>query len=411
MPPSPAEPKRVILVDDEPHQRIILAELLSDLGYEATVCETGIQVLEKLRFSNFDVLLTDMQMPGMDGLQLVEAAHRVDPSVSVILCTAHGTIETAIQAMKKGAEDYLLKPIEGEALDLLLKKTFEKRALIKQNKQLFSENEALKRDIGIKYHLSQALGRSEAAQKLMEQVKHYVKIREAILILGEPGTGTAEVAKMIHYNSPWAYNQLIFFDCGAVPEELQEIHLFGEALTVRDGVKSQGHAGLVESAHLGTLVLSNVHRLNKPCQARISRVMKEEKTQRVGSQVAYHVFTRIIATSSESEFSKFTQQNDFRWDVHDLLKRNCIVLPALRNRREDIPILIAAAAKKAGQEIGKEIQKIDKPVVDALMKYDFPGNQQELESLVQTAVIRAQDSVLTLRDFPHLAASVAEEKS
>lgn len=390
---------KVIVVDDEPHQRLIMEEAVKSMGYDVTVVETGAQALEKIRFGDYDVLLSDMQMPTMSGIRLLENVMIYNRSVSVVLVTAHGTVETAVDAMKKGAEDYILKPVEFSALELTLQRVFKKRQLVRENRRLMNENEALKRDLGIKYHLSNTIGRSPQSQQLLQDIQKYMKNRSPLLILGEIGLGKTDIARMIHYNSPWARNDLITFDCAAVPEDLQPAHLFGEEQSFEAGVSLPSRPGLVEKAHLGTLILSNIHRLSKKCQPGLSKVLREERSQRLGGKKFYSISVRVIATSRDEDFSKAVSENEFRWDIHDLLLENALRVAAIRERKEDIPLLIAAAAKRLGQLMDKEITKIDRAIVDKLAAYDFPGNNRELEAMVESAVIRCNETTLKLEHF------------
>jgi DNA-binding NtrC family response regulator len=391
-----SEPKgKILAVDDEPHQRTILKEAITLLGYSATIAESGMQVLDKLRNGTYDALITDLQMPGLDGVTLISKALEIDPSLSTIIVTAHGTIETAVDAMKNGAEDYLLKPIDFTVLEVVLTRVFIKRMLIRENRKLQSENEALKRNMGVRYHLANTLGKSAAAQYLQEQIQSHLRSRKPLLILGETGVGRNDIARMLHYNGPWATSDLIFFDCSAVPEELHESHLFGEEAP--DGTDAR--PGLVEKASQGTLVLSNIHLLGARCQPRLARLVSEQKTQRIGGKRFYQVDTRLIATSELAKIGKATLDGTFRLDVRDALLDNAIRVEPLRQRKEDIPILIAATARQMAVALGKELSKIDPAVVERLSTYDFPGNVRELKSLVEAAVIRCKSPVLSLDDF------------
>ena len=376
-----------------------MEEAVKSLGYEVAIADSGEKALAAIRAGSFDVLLTDMQMPGMDGLALLSSVMRYDPSVSVIVVTAHGTIETAVDAMKRGAEDYLLKPVEFEALDLILKRVFGKRDLVRENKKLMSENEALKRDLGIKFHLANAIGKSPQSQKTLEEVKKYMKNRAPVLVLGEQGVGRDDIARMIHYNSPWARSDLIVFDTAHVPEEFHENHLFGEELTIEGGVKTPSRPGLVEKAHMSTLLVMDIHKLHERVQPLLSKVIREEKSQRIGGQKFYHAYVRLIATSTKPEFEKAAESKEFRKDIYDLLRENTIEIAPLRERKEDIPLLIAAAAKRIGGLVGKEIKKIDKDVIDNLAGYDFPGNNHELDAMVESAVIRCNEETLKWENF------------
>ncbi|HEX4923675.1 MAG TPA: sigma-54 dependent transcriptional regulator [Bdellovibrionales bacterium] len=383
--------KRVLVVDDESHQRAILTEAITDLGYKVTALASPAEALDRLRKEYHDVVVTDMQMPGMTGLELLARIREWDPTIGVIVVTAHGTIETAVEAMRNGAEDYVQKPVEFGALEIALTRVFEKRALVRENLKLQNENTALRRDIGIKYHLGNAIGTSPAAKELIKSVENFSKTREIVLVLGEAGTGKTDIARMIHYNSPWAPNPLLLFDCASVPLDLHEAHLFGEETAVRGGSKVPGYAGLVEKAHMGTLVVSNVHLLSRKCQSRLSGVVRDHVTQRTGGSQNYYADIRLIATSSPGDVEKLMEG---RWDLYHFLMENTVVVPRLRDRKEDIPLLALAVARRMSAQYGKSIETLDRALTEMLAAHDFPGNYSELESMIETAVLGSTGTVL-----------------
>ncbi len=390
---------KILIVDDETYPRMILKEAVQQMGYSPEEASDGQNALERLRYGNFDLMLTDMNMPGMDGLTLLSNTLKADPGVSVIVVTAHGTIETAVEAMRKGAEDFITKPVEIDNLKLTLERVFKKRTLLLENKRLLSENEALREDLKIRYHLATAVGRSQEAVLLVEKINLYMKTRTHTLVTGEPGSGQIDVAKTLHYNSPWAGNPILFFDCFTVPEHLQEAHLFGEEGSTQPGSAKKGVPGLIERAQSGSIVISSVHRLNAACQARLSRVIREEKTQRVGGSRFYPVHLKVITTSYVHDFEAAVNAGAFKRDFYEVLCEHEIRIPALRERIADVPLLIAATARRVGQSLGKEIEKIDKSVIDLMSLYSFPGNLRELEGMVETAVIRCTGTRLQATDF------------
>jgi len=398
---SAVQKGKIIAVDDDHPQRLMLEYALKSMGYDVTVVETPALVLERIRQTAYDVLLTDMQMPWMDGIRLVEAAKKVDPSLSCILMTAHGTIETAVEAMKNGAEDYILKPIEHGVLEMVLDRIIRKRALLRENVKLRSENEALKRDLGIRYHLPSTIGRSARALELHEQIKTVMKTRDPLLLIGERGVGKGDIARMIHYNSPWNESSLLSFDCNLVPSDLHESQLFGEEEDFVEGVPLQGWAGLLEKANGGTLVIDNIHVLHPKCFPGLHRLILEGKTQRVRGKRFWQIQVRLIVTCTPESYvqhPEISRKDGF----FGALAPHTIHVPPLRERKEDIGVLAVATTKRFSASIGKCIEKIDAALMQKLAEYDFPGNMQELESLIETAVVQCQGDMLKLEHFPQL---------
>ena len=390
---------RILIVDDEQNQLTLMQEAVRMMGYEVEVTPSGARALDLLRESQFDILITDMQMPEMDGLTLLENARTTDSGVSVVVLTAHGTIETAVEAMKRGAEDYITKPVEFAELEMTLQLIFSKRRLLKENEKLAYENEALKRDLGIRYHYTNAIGRSPHTQTLLKKIEGYLGEKAPILILGERGAGVDDIARMLHYNGPCAQNSLFFFDCAAVPEDLHEVNLFGQETAIEAGAKIPGRPGLIERANNGTLVLSNIQRLNKQARTRLARVLKQEETQRTGGKQFYAVSLRVLATSSHAELDSTLREDGFRWELFDIFMKNKIEIKPLRERREDVPLLITAIANRVAIALGKNLDKVEQAVFDKLSVYDFPGNDRELESLVESAVIRCDSNILKVSHF------------
>ena len=394
---------KILAVDDEEPQRIVMENALITFGYTGKVLSNPEDVLKEIHLGCYDILISDMQMPKMSGIELITNVKRLDPTVDILIVTGHGSIETAVNAMKKGAEDYIQKPLDLNELEIALKRIIDKRELHSQNQMLKSENARLKKEIGLKYHLTNVIGSSEKTMKVRKQIQNYSNSGKVVLLVGEPGLGKDDIARMIHYNSPHAENSLIHFDCSSVPEEFQEIYLFGKYEPKQKNEErfsaSFGKAGLVEKAHLSSLVLSKIHKLNKKCQSMLMRVIKEDKTQRVDGSSFYPASVKLLATSEPEQLETLKLKNEFRSDLYDVLNENKIFIPPLRERCEDIPLYILAYAKKMAESLGKEISSVEKSVFEKFQKYEFSGNIKELETLVDAAVIRAKDSQLKLTDF------------
>jgi len=392
---------KVLVVDDDNSQRLMMTEAVKSLGFEVIDAAGGEEALKLIRLEQPDVMLTDLQMPNIDGLKLIEMMRAYDDSVSAVIMTAHGTIETAVEAMKRGAEDYLTKPVEFSHLEVVLGKVFEKRALVRDKQKLESEVQVLKHNLSIRYHLTNTIGRSEYAQKNLTLIKKYMKTKEPVLILGEPGLGKLDIARMIHFNSPWAASHFLFFSCKEVPVDYHRLQLFGQEANNEAGISRPAIPGIVERAHQGTLVITDIHKIDKKCLAGLSKIIREERTQRVNGTRFYRVSLRFIATADTAELKRLSEKEEFRWDLYDLLMENKIEVAPLRERKEDIPVLIAAMARRMGEDTGKKIDKIDKSVTEKLGGYEFLGNTKELEAMVESAVMRVTDKehVLELKHF------------
>lgn len=388
---------KILIVDDELPQRIMLQQAITALGFKANAVGSPLEVVERLRTEYHDIVITDMQMPELTGLDLLVRIQESDPTVAVVVVTAHGTIETAVEAMKRGAEDYLQKPIELAALQITLNRIHNKRALMRENLQLKNEVEALRRNIGAKYHLPSFLSVNPNARDFLKHVEKLSQNRDHAFLVGEAGTDLEDTARIIHYNSPWASSPLLIFDCAAMPSNFHEAQLFGVETNVRDGVRVPGYAGLLEKAHMGTIIILNLHQLDQKSQARLSLAVRNQQCQRVGGTQRYHSDLRMFATSSPTDLESL-----LRWDFYHFLKDKMITIPPLRERREDIPIIALAIARRFGQQTGKNIDSLESAAVVNLTQYGFPGNHKELESLIEAAVRRCTGTTLTLA---HLSSS------
>ena len=394
------EKKRVIIVDDEEKQRFILSEVVRGLGYEVEAFGSPAGALEKIRYDQFDLLLTDLQMPGITGLELLEQAKRRDPTLSIVMITGQGSIETAVDAIKKGADDYILKPVDINVLELVIKRIFKDRELLQENKKLVSEMHVLKREIQIRYHLENTVGKSVSAQNLQKNIERQIKIRTPLLITGEHGVGKEEIARVIHYNSPWGHNSLISFDAAEIPQEFHEVNLFGQAeVTSHPMDDDHSKPGLIERANQGTLVIHSIHSLDSGCQSRLLRVITEEKTQRAGGHRFYQVNTRIIAIDHDATIEKLVKEDKFRSDLYQILQCERIVVPTLAERKEDIPLIAMIMAKQMSSQLGKQMPILTKEALQYLAGKNFPGNSRELRSIIELATLHCESGTLGVESF------------
>ena len=385
---------RILIVDDEFHQRRILREAATAFGHE--VADTGDpdEALRLARFERFDLIVTDMKMPRMTGLQLLQQIRIHDPTVSVIVATAHGTIESAVEAMRKGAEDYLLKPIDLNAFEIAVDRVLSRRALVRENQGLISEVAALKHELHVRFHLNSVIGRSPAAQALLQAIKGAIGSRAPLMIRGESGTGKADTARMVHYNSPWASRSLLFFDCASVPESLREIQLFGEEMRVGTGHVALEHPGLIERAHLGTLVLSHPEALGASAQSRLLRVLAEERSQRVGGVRFFPASIRLVTLVTPESFARAVDGGRLADPLLARLREEELEIPPLRERPEDIAVQAAACLRDLRRQVGGEGVELAPEALARLTRLPLPGNVRELRDLLKAALLRAPNGKL-----------------
>jgi DNA-binding NtrC family response regulator len=391
---------RIFVVDDEQNQRDLLQGFLQKKGYSVQSAESGEQALSWLKDHICEVILTDHKMPGMDGTALLKEIKTRYPESRVVLITAYGTVEKAVEAMKLGAYDYLTKPIDLEELQIILERIESGILLTRENRQL---REALKE----KFSFEGLLTQSPKMEEVLSLVARVAPTLSTVLIRGESGTGKELIAKIIHYHSPRSAGPMITINCAAIPENLLESELFGHEKGAFTGALYQHH-GKFEQAHGGTLFLDEIGDLSPALQAKILRAIQEKTFERVGGQKTLQVDVRVIsATHQDLEAS--IQEGRFRQDLYFRLNVVSLFLPPLRGRREDIPLLVDYFLKKFGRENNKEGLEVSKEARELLLRYSYPGNVRELENLLERAVVLCRGPLITSRDLPfHLKEGVGE---
>jgi DNA-binding NtrC family response regulator len=394
---------RILVVDDEQNQRELLQGFLLKKGYSVQTAENGQQALGWLKDHVCEVILTDHRMPGMDGTSLLKEIKRLFPETWVVLMTAYGTVEKAVEAMKLGAYDYLSKPIDLEELLILLERMESSILLTRENKQL-------RQALHEKFSFEGLISQSPKMDEVLSLVARVAPSQSTVLIRGESGTGKGLIAKIIHYQSPRSSGPMITINCAAIPENLLETELFGHEKGAFTGALFQ-HRGKFEQAHGGTLFLDEIGDLSPALQAKILRVIQEKTFERVGGNKTIGVDVRVIsATHQDLEIS--IQEGRFRQDLYFRLNVVSLFLPPLKERREDIPLLIDYFLKKFEQQNNKESLEVSKEARELLMRYSYPGNVRELENLVERAVVLSRGSLITTRDLPfHLKEGVGEQNT
>jgi len=370
--------------------RSSLVDWLREDGYHAEAAEDGFEALEKLKEKPWDIALVDLKMPKMDGLELMERMKKLKPDIQVIIITAYATVHTAVQAMKMGAYDYLVKPFNPEEISLLINRLIESQELVK-------EISYLRKELAKQYQFHDLISKSPKMQKIFEFARTVAKSNSNILILGESGTGKELLARAIHNESLRAAGPFVAVSCVALPETLLESELFGhEKGAFTDAVTQK--KGKFELAHGGTLFLDEIGDISPKLQLNLLRVLQEKEFTRVGGTKPIKVDVRIIAATNR-DLKKAVDEGKFRDDLYYRLNVISIQIPPLRERKEDIPLLVHRFIEKFNIELGKRVEKISEEALKTLMKYDWPGNVRELENVIERAMVITKGTLIKPEDI------------
>jgi len=381
----------ILLVDDEEPIREAMLLLLKAADYRITACASGQEALQTLANEQFDIIITDLFLPDITGIDILTKAKGLFPSLEVILITGHASAETAVRAMKEGAFDYITKPLNFEELRMILAKAVEKQRLL-------SENVYLKKQLRDKYEFSNIIGNSPAMQKVFTRISKVIKTDSTILILGDSGTGKELIAKAIHSNGPRRDKPFIAVHCGAIPENLLESELFGHTKgsftgAIRDKI------GKFEAANHGTIFLDEIATLPMHLQIKLLRVLQEQEVERIGSNRQIKLDVRIISATNVN-LEEEVKKGNFRDDLFYRLNVIPVTLPPLRDRVEDILQLVRHFLAKYCKEMDRPLMSIAKEVLMALEIYKWPGNVRELENVVERTVALTEGDQIALDDLP-----------
>jgi len=390
---------RIVVIDDEVNAASALETLLREDGYDvakANDARTGLQILEK---TEADLVLTDLRMPGMDGIELLARIKETRPETMVILMTAYGTVKTAVKAMKLGAEDYLGKPIDVEELEVILQKALEK-------KHLLEETKSLRERLEHKYRFDNLVGESPEMLAAFKTIRQVAPSSASVLLLGESGTGKELFAQALHQNSPRKNKPFVRVACAALPETLLESELFGHEKGSFTGAVFT-RAGRFEAAAGGTLFLDEIGDISPTVQVKLLRFLEEREFERVGGNKTFRVDVRIVA-ATHRDLKKKLEDGSFREDLYYRLNVIEVHIPPLRERAGDITLLAQHFLEKFATANGKEIEGLSDDVLALLLKHSWPGNVRELENALERAVVLASDSVLTPSHFPTLRSAAGE---
>ena len=382
----------ILIIEDERFQREMLKGFLAGEGHRVAEAKDGNTAIRQVQDGHFDLLLLDFKMPGMNGIEVLEKIKNINPEISVIMMTAYGTIETAVDAMKLGAVDYIPKPIDLDQLLTLVNRISERQTLIR-------ENEILRQKVWKKgLAQEQIIYKDAGMETIINMVGRVASSRATVLIMGESGTGKELFANLVHATSPRSEKPMIVVNCGALPETLLESELFGYEKGAFTGATAR-RMGRFEEADGGTLFLDEIGELSPPVQVKLLRFLQEREFQRLGGNQTIQADVRIISATNQNLEEK-VKEGTFREDLYYRLNVVSITVPPLRDRRGDISVLTKYFIKRFSAENGKDIKGLSNEAMDILMKYDYPGNVRELENIIERAVVITRDQVISIKDLP-----------
>jgi len=385
------EKPRILLVDDDKNTANGLTKILLQDGYDTGCVYTGKEALNLIATEHFDIVITDMKLPDISGFSIIEKVKKKDIDIAVVMITAFSSIQTAIDAMKKGADDYLTKPVNIEELELILKKIWEKRLLILQNKEL-------KQKLNDKYSFSGIICNTPEMQDIFKTIREIAPTAATVLVYGETGTGKELIANAIHYNSDRKDKPFITLHCASLSEGVLESELFGHEKGAFTGAISQ-RRGRFELANGGSLFLDEVGEMNSHVQIKLLRVLETGKFERVGGEKTFESDVRIIAATNK-DLEKEIKEGRFREDLYYRLNVINLRLPSLRERKEDIGLLIDNFLIKYSKKNNKNIKGITPQSAKLLNSYDWPGNVRELENAIERAVVMAKNEYVEPNNLP-----------
>ena len=382
----------ILVVEDGQSQREMLIDFLAGEGHRAAGAGDGTAAIQQVRDGHFDLLLLDFKMPGMNGIEVLKKIKNINPQINVVMMTAYGTIETAVDAMKLGAVDYIPKPIDLGELITLVDRIAERQILIRENEIL--RKKLWKKEVST----GQIVYKDPGMEAIVNMAGRVASSRTTVLIQGESGTGKELFARLVHATSPRSAKPMIVVNCGAIPETLLESELFGHEKGAFTGATAR-RIGRFEEADGGTLFLDEIGELSPSVQVKLLRFLQEREFQRLGGNQTIQADVRIISATNRN-LEERVKEGAFRDDLYYRLNVVSMTVPPLRDRRGDIPLLIEYFTKQFSSENDKEVDGLSSEAMDTLLKYDYPGNVRELENIIERAVVIARDHVISIKDLP-----------
>jgi two-component system NtrC family response regulator len=383
--------KRILLVDDDDNLRWVTQTQLEEAGYEVTAAEDGESALAAIAVERPDLILTDLKMPGMSGMELLDRVHAEDPDLPVIIMTAFGTIQNAVQAVKGGAYDYLTKPIDSEDLLLVIRRALERTGLIEEVRNL-------RQSLDRKYGFENIIGHSDALLSVLDMAGRAARTNSTILIRAETGTGKELLARAIHFNSARKEKPFVTINCGAIPKDLLESELFGHVKGSFTG--AMGHKkGKIETADGGTLFLDEIGEMPLELQVKLLRLIQQGEIDKVGATQPMKVDVRIVA-ATHRDLQAMIEDGTFRDDLYYRLAVIPLVLPPLRDRADDIPELVQHFFMQTKEKVGRPNSVLPLSLMKYFQNYRWPGNIRELENVIERIVVLSRGDEITVEDLP-----------
>ena len=387
----------ILIVDDEETQRTMLKKTLVREGYDVEIASGGNEALETFREISADVVVTDIKMPDMNGIQLFQEIKKINSDTSVILMTAYGSIESAVQAMAEGASYYLTKPVDPNHLKVLIKRALESKNLIEENRQLREE-------VTTRYGFGRIVGRSPNMQEVYSALQKVAESDITVLLLGETGTGKELAAHAIHYNSARRDSPFVKVSCASLPETLLESALFGHEKGAYTGADTK-QIGMFEKADKGTIFLDEIGEINQNVQVKLLRFLQEKEFERVGGTQPIKVDVRVIAATN-ADLEKAVEEMKIRKDLYYRLNVVQIYMPPLRERKDDILLLAEHFLEKHKDRVNDRLKRLSPEVLSIFEQHDWPGNVREIENTIERAIVMGKGEVIQPSDLP---ASISSE--
>jgi two-component system response regulator HydG len=398
---------KILIIEDNETMRDAMAAIIGKMGHEFDSAKNGNDGLQLLENSSYDLVVTDYKMEGMDGLEVLKQVKQKFPLTEVLIITAFGTIELAVEAMKLGAVDFITKPFSHEEFKLKIERILERIKEKKELARLSDENIYLRDELEEQFNYGEIIGKSKPMQEVYRTLEKVAPTDSSVLIYGESGTGKELIARAIHKLSPRKDKPFIRVNCGALVETLLESELFGHEKGAFTGAVKR-KKGRFELAHQGSIFLDEIGDISANMQLKLLRVLQEKEFERVGSEETIHVDVRIMAATNKN-LSELVQQDKFREDLYYRLHIIPIYLPPLRERKEDIPLLVNHFLKKLTSELNKPAKQITESVMERFISYHWPGNIRELENVLERAVVLCDREFIDIKDLPILNSAASEK--